>query len=125
MDDASDFSVWLRRFAPSVKSVPKTNGRYLYVHSCVESSQEDIHALKRSEKKVSLGTFRKAIGLEAWHELVKNLGYRRGGVSIAKDWAVDFCRGVYRGVPCFFLRHSGIEYIFTKDGKMESPAEGA
>lgn len=95
----------------------KLAGRFHYVHSCPDSTYEDIQALILSERDVSLATFRKAVGLSQWRTLVEGLGYDRH-LPISKDWHVRYYRGVYRGVPCYFLRHSRIEHIFTLDGKM-------
>jgi len=34
-------------------------------------------------------------------------------VPLEKDWAVSFYQSVYDGMPCVFVCHSAIEYIFT------------
>jgi hypothetical protein len=91
------------------------NGRFLFVTSCIDSTYEDIQALIASEQVVSRDTFRKAIGPEQWHDLVASLGYDRY-FPITRDWHVGYYKGVYRGVPAYFLRHSRIEYIHTLDG---------
>lgn len=93
------------------------NGNFVYVHSCPDSTYEDIQALQSTERDISLTTFRKAIGPVRWKEIVANLGYDRH-FPITRDWHVRYFRGVYRGVPCVFLRHSKIEHIFTLDGKL-------
>jgi hypothetical protein len=101
----------------------KLAGRFHFVHSCVSSTYADIRALKESEQDVSLATFRTAIGPEQWRETRENLGYDRH-LPISKDWHVGYYKGVYRHVPAYFLRHSGIEYIFTLDGKVGPSHEG-
>jgi hypothetical protein len=98
-----------------------TEGRYQYVHSCADSTYEDIQALQASEKEVGIDSFRRAIGTQAWRELQANLGYDRD-FPISRDWAVRYGKGTYRGVPCYFCRHSRIEHIFTLDGKL-GPSE--
>lgn len=90
---------------------------YYYVHSCPDSTYEDIQALMRSEHPVSLATFRRAVGIKQWRTITAQLGYDRF-FPISKDWHVGYYRGVYRGVPCYFLRHSRIEHIFTLNGDM-------
>lgn len=37
------------------------------------------------------------------------------GYHIKDDWAVGFWRSEYRGKPCYYITHSGIEYIWTKE----------
>lgn len=95
----------------------KLAGRYHFVHACPDSTYEDIQALATTEKDISLATFRRAIGPSQWNEIRANLGYDRH-FPITKDWHVRYYKGVYRGVPCVFLRHSRIEHIFTLDGKL-------
>jgi hypothetical protein len=89
--------------------------RYIYLHSCPDSTYEDMCALQESERPVTLATFRRAIGLEQWAWIQKNLGYDRS-FPISKDWHVGYFKGTYRGVPAYFLRHSRIEHIFTEGG---------
>ena len=95
----------------------KHAGRYQYVTDCIGAAGADVRALiDDTEVAVSLETFRKAVGLRQWREIQAMLGYSRS-FPIGKDWHVDYCRGVYRGVPAYFLRHSGIEHIFTLEGR--------
>ena len=108
-------------FAPPspAKKNPRAaeNGRYHYVMSCPGSTYEDIQALQESEQTVSRATFAKAIGSQAWRDIQASLGYDRD-FPITKDWHVGYYKGVFRGVPCYFLRHSRIEHIYTLDGKL-------
>lgn len=92
------------------------SAQYRYVTDCIHSTYEDIRALMASEQSISLATFRKAIGLPQWRDLVGSLGYDRH-FPISKDWHVGYYKGVYRGVPAHFLRHSRIEHIFTLGGR--------
>lgn len=89
-------------------------GGYQFVTSCVDSTYEDIRALQDSEQSVALATFRRAIGPTQWREITSNLGYDRS-FPITKDWAVSYHKGTYRGVPCYFVRHSR---IFTLGGRV-------
>ena len=65
----------------------------------------------------SSDAFAKAIGSQAWRDIQASLGYDRD-FPITKDWHVGYYKGVFRGVPCYFLRHSRIEHIYTLDGKL-------
>lgn len=98
----------------------KNSGLYKYVTNCVGSTYEDITALVRSEKEVSLRTFRQAIGVRAWRDILAGFGYDRH-FPISRDWMVRYYKGVYRSVPAYFIRHSRIEYIFTLNGR-EGPS---
>ena len=99
------------------------NGRYFFVMLGPDSTYENIQALQESEKEVSRPTFAKAIGPQAWREIQANLGYDRD-FSITKDGHVGYYKGVFRGVPCYFLWHSGIEHIYTLNGKLGSHWQG-
>jgi hypothetical protein len=87
---------------------------YRFVTNCIGSDSESIRDLVDSEKDITLRTFRQHIGLDQWKELLENFGYDRH-LPISKDWHVGFYKGVYRGKPAVFLRHSAIEWIFVKD----------
>lgn len=94
----------------------KHAGRYRYVTNCIGSTYEDIQALMASESRITLETFRTAVGPREWREIQASLGYDRS-FPISKDWHVGYYRGEYRGVPAYFLRHSRVEYIFTLEGR--------
>jgi hypothetical protein len=90
---------------------------FKYVHACPSSTYEDIMALKESEVDVTLETFRRRIGLKQWRQLQAALGYDRD-FPISRDWHVGYYRGIYRDEQAYFVRHSGIEYIFTRGGRL-------
>ena len=37
--------------------------------------------------------------------------------TLADDWAVSWEQSVWRGIPCIYIVQSGIEHIFTLNGK--------
>ncbi len=71
----------------------------------------------QTEASVSLATFRRAVGRAQWRDINATLGYDRH-FPISKDWHVGYYKGTYRDVPCYFLRHSRIEHIFTLEGRL-------
>ena len=93
-------------------------GRYRFVNNCVRSNGEDISAMKQTATEVSRATFARALGPEEWKWIQKELGYDRD-FRISGDWHVGYDKGTYRGVPAYWLTHSGIEWIFTLDGYKE------
>lgn len=99
------------------------DGRYYFVHACPGSTYEDIWALKGTERKIARETFVRKIGARQWAEIQASLGYDRY-FPISRDRFIRYFKGVYRKAPCVFLRHSGIEHIFTLDGKL-GPSAGA
>jgi hypothetical protein len=91
-------------------------GRYSFVTDCIGADGYDIREMRGEGKAISVDTFRKAIGQERWKDIQAQLGYGRS-LPIRKDWHVGYYRGTYRGVPAVYLVWSGIEYVFTLDGK--------
>jgi DNA repair protein RadC len=92
------------------------NGRYRFVTNCVGSTYEDISALKETGDQITRATFARALGPAEWKWVQAELGYDRD-FRISGDWHVGYYKGGYRGVPAYYLVHSGIEWIFTLDGK--------
>lgn len=93
--------------------------RYHYRTCCVNSTAELINALTDSAVEVTYRTFRKHCeGLDGWAD---RMGYvkdpQHGGLHLSGDWSVSFHKGTYAGVPCYFIDHSRIEYIWTLDGR--------
>jgi len=104
------------RLNPRHNPAASENGRYRFVTNCISSTYEDISALKESGEDVSRTAFARALGPAEWKAIQKELGYDRD-FPISGDWHVDYRKGTYRGVPAYYLVWSGIEYIFTLDGK--------
>ncbi|MCC6752029.1 MAG: hypothetical protein IT371_30535 [Deltaproteobacteria bacterium] len=100
----------------------RDDGHYKFVTTCIDSTYEDMQALQSTERGISQRVFAKKIGRLQWGALQAALGYDRH-FPIAKDWHVGYYRGVYREVPCVFLRHSKIEHIFTLDGRVGRSAD--
>lgn len=91
-------------------------GRYVFITDCIGADGDDINEMKRAGKIISIETFRKAIGQKRWKDIQAQLGYDRH-MPIRKDWHVGYFRSTYRGVPAVYLVWSGIEHVFTLDGK--------
>jgi len=93
-------------------------GRYVFVTSCLDARGIDIREMldAPSDQKVSLETFRKAVGPAGWKWIQNELGFDRN-LPISKDRHLRFARAVFRGVPAYYVNWSGIEFIFTLDGE--------
>lgn len=65
-------------------------------------------------RDVTLATLRRhCAGLEEWE---RGMSYAVGperGLHLKDDFAVSFHKSRYRGRPCFYIRHSAIEHIWT------------
>ena len=90
-----------------------------FVTDCVHSDGDSIDEMNRAARDVSLATLAKHCeGVLDW---AREVGYdglysSRSGLALGKDFAVSFCKSTYRGVPCYFIRWSRIEHIWTLGG---------
>jgi len=85
----------------------------------MDSTAELIGAMCEQAREVTLATIRKhCAGLVNWETgMLYDTGNDRGGLRMSKDWAVHFFKSVFNGVPCYYIEHSQIEYIWTLEGK--------
>lgn len=98
---------------------------YAYETSCVHAKGEDIQEMVDLARKITWETFRKYVYWREVKSLFPDYSYRgenfdeQGiltiGFHIKDDFAVSFWKSRYRGKPCYFISHSGIEYIWTKE----------
>lgn len=87
---------------------------YEYRTSCIHSTAELIHAMKDTAEAVDYDTMlRNCQGLLDWSEELAYFRHPAQGLTLKNDWHVAYFRSYYDGLPCFFLTHSAIEYIWT------------
>ena len=55
--------------------------------------------------------FRAVPALSQWAE---DMGYSKNGLALSRDYHVRYYKSFYKGVACYYVCHSAIEYIFTK-----------
>lgn len=85
--------------------------KYQYETCCVNSTYELITAMTDQAKEITYDTLRKYVDLKEFKE---SMGYARGILTLKNDWAVSYYRSVYNGKPCYYVKHSAIEYIWVK-----------
>ena len=88
---------------------------YVWETDCRSSDYESISNMNATAEDITLVVFKREVGARAFHRLAEDLGYDKE-FPISGDWHVGYYRSTYRGVPCVFLRWSGIEHIFVKSG---------
>lgn len=98
---------------------------YSYETCCVHSTARLIQDMVDQAIEITWATFRKYVDWEEVREVFPDYSYRREKISpiddkptvpmhIKDDYAVSFHRSKYKGKRCYYIRHSGIEYIFTR-----------
>ncbi len=92
--------------------------KYYYKTNCIEADGPEIEAMQEKSKTVSYKTLVKNVGLDTIRCIFPFYAWMRGerGLKMEKDYAVSYSKGQYLGVPCYFVTHSAIEYIFTLEG---------
>jgi hypothetical protein len=90
---------------------------YQYCINCINSTGYLISKMQDDAVSVTYNTIRKhCLGFDEWaKDMGYDIGCQRGGLRLSQDWAVSFHRSKYRGKPCYYIRHSSIEYIWTKE----------
>lgn len=56
-------------------------------------------------------------------DLVENMGYATGrevGLHLKDDWHVSYHKSTFQGMPCYYMRHSAIEYVFIRPEDMNA-----
>lgn len=85
--------------------------------TCVNSDGPSINNMTKRAREVTFRTLQRVLG-SSFKEMQAQLGYdvgaQRGGLRMAKDWAVSYWKSVYRGRPCYYFVWSHIEHIFVE-----------
>ena len=89
---------------------------HYFVTTCVAARGEDITAMLETAVQVTRGTYVRHTDDGSRRELEVGLGYDRF-MPITQDWHVGYFKGVYRGVPAYWLTWSAIEHVFTLGGR--------
>jgi len=92
---------------------------------CVHSTAEKINAMVDSSRQITWRTFRANVPVSlvrdvfsfySYHQEKYNpvMGELTAPMHIKDDRCVGFHSGHYDGRKCYYITHSGIEYIFTE-----------
>jgi hypothetical protein len=93
---------------------------FKFLTNCVCSDGESINDMVDHEEQVDVTRreFLKATDKEIRDDVEHNmLGYAKHhtqGLTISKDWHVNYSKSYYQGKPCYYITWSAIEWIFTE-----------
>jgi hypothetical protein len=90
-----------------------------YLTCCIDSTCEAIRDLVDSSRLISYRTARRKIGKAALEATFPAYDWdgkrsRPGYLPLKADWHVSYHKGRYLGRQVYYVRHSAIEYIFSK-----------
>jgi hypothetical protein len=105
--------------------MPDSSKPYKYLECCINSTAKDIHAMIDAASDVTITTVRRNCDIA---DFEKQLGYdtgaERGGLRLKDDWHVGYYKSIYKGQPCYYIKHSAIEYIFVKERNERTQGSG-
>jgi hypothetical protein len=92
-------------------------GKYIFVTTCVDtylngSHGEAIHEMKDRGEPLDWEDLVRAIGMEHLASVFPD------AADLKDDFGVNWLRSLWRGIPCVYVVHSGIEHIFTLNGQI-------
>lgn len=99
---------------------------YTFLTDCIHSTCEAISNMVEDEREITWRTFSKHVHWTQVRDLFPDYSYhgetynQAGELTIGfhlKDdvIACSFHKSIYIGELCYFIRHSGIEYIFIEE----------
>jgi hypothetical protein len=81
---------------------------------CVHSTYEDITLMTEIAIDITYKTFLKHVSFIDLSDLFPFYGThpKQGLLMIKNDWHVSYHKSMYKGKRCYYIEHSGIDYIF-------------
>jgi hypothetical protein len=98
--------------------------KYFFVTDCTARIHghygEAITAMTDRAKDIPYRTFAKMVGRDQLEALfpIYDWSRRPKTLTLKRDWHVRYSVSEWRGIPCAYLTHSAIEYIFTLEGEV-------
>lgn len=87
--------------------------KFSYKTCCVESDADSINEMMDRAREIKFATLIRHVGRDELASVFP--GYGRGSLKIENDYHVRYYSSRYQGRRCYVVRHSAIEYIFTRD----------
>ena len=90
--------------------------KYQYETCCINSTAKDINKMVDNAVDITYETLNKHVASGELMQIFSAYDWgpgNKGGLRLKDDWAVSYHKSMYKGQPCYYVRHSAIEYIFT------------
>jgi hypothetical protein len=90
---------------------------FQYIGNCTDRhSAPHLQDMMDAARQITYRTFVQAVGLDSMRDIFGDYswGYQRGDLRMKNDPYVTYYRSTFDGRPCYYVRHSGIEYIFSE-----------
>ena len=86
-----------------------------YVTTCVEATNKQLIPMVYNAKRIDFDTFSEVVDMEEVEALFPHYnwnGDKSQGLRLKDDRYVSYWESRFMGVPCVYIDHSCIEYIF-------------
>lgn len=99
---------------------------YRYVGNCTDkSTAPHLADMMDQARPITFRTFVKAVGLESIRQIFGDYQWGHGkDIRMKNDPYVTYFRSKFKGDPCYYVRHSGIEYIFVEEDALPKDSDG-
>lgn len=103
-----------------------TGSSYQYVTNCVNGGEHlhgpggiAIHEMQDMAQEITYDQFARYVGSEGLRDVFPDYDWSKKPqhLTLKKDYHVRYHKSIWRNIPCVYAVHSGIEYIFTLDGR--------
>lgn len=89
---------------------------YHYLQSCADSDAELVWDAQDLSSEITYAEFIKNVDLEEVKDLFHWYDWEGCGLQLEDDViAASYHESAYRGDPCYYICHLGIEYFFTEE----------
>lgn len=75
----------------------------------------DLQDMTERGRQISYATARRHIGRDALAAAFPGYDWSRRpqGLTMRRDWHVEYYRSRFRGAPCIYVKWSAIEFVFS------------
>lgn len=119
-----------RKAAELITSVKPDGEKFVYIGCCMNMKGEDVQDMIDSDKWEDKNTEeQKALMLKEIKERCSNvmewaktMGYvenSEDGLTLENDWSLSYGKGYIKGVLCYWIDHSRIEYVWVDPGGVD------
>ncbi len=100
---------------------------FVYLTNCIGSGNgQAISDMVEQSRDVTWETFKKHVPVAETRQCFPCYSYRgekynpdtgelTAPMHIKDDYSVSFSKSMYRKMPCYYITHSAIEYIFVEE----------
>jgi hypothetical protein len=111
------------RVATTLLNEMPREGEFVYLGSCMDLGDltpmidSDEWPDHRASPEPFISEIReKCAGMDLWEKV---LGYAEDTVLLENDWHVDYGKGKYKNLDCYWVQHSRIEYVWVNKSQLD------